>query len=385
MLLQRVSLSASLLACVSAPAGDFPRDPCAEGGGWVCGGQALWVSPDAEECPEEDPDFFNPWFDLDPSNPCTLYPGEGYVIVTPAAGDRGGSFFRSEPFRFEHFRLTAEFELRDGSIQRPGDGMAIIIVGGTAPPGAPGTLGGGLGAAGLGAVPTFIIEIDNWSGDCCDGGDDNHIALTWSPSGFPALDRTCAPRLAPGCNDVMASVDRAKYPLNNRQPHPAVPNRFRLEVVMLAGTMTAHLENEDAGMPRTLLFEYEVPGFAPFDGFLGATASVGGIWQNSIIHSLDVERLEVPRFRRGDADGSGTIEITDAIEILGSLFLWCCLVPPCTDAQDTDDNGAVNISDAVGVLNWLFLGAGDPPAPGPRVCGEDPSPDELSDCVYERC
>ena len=56
------------------------------------------------------------------------------------------------------------------------------------------------------------------------------------------------------------------------------------------------------------------------------------------------------------------------------------VAPACGDAADANDDGRVDISDAVAVLGHLFLGAPEPPAPGPRTCGSDPTADALERC-----
>jgi hypothetical protein len=78
-----------------------------------------------------------------------------------------------------------------------------------------------------------------------------------------------------------------------------------------------------------------------------------------------------PTFRRGDADSSGTIDISDAVGLLGYLFLGAAK-PDCLEAADFDDNGVADISDAVANLGYQFLGAAAPAAPGPVTCGPDP-------------
>ncbi len=82
-------------------------------------------------------------------------------------------------------------------------------------------------------------------------------------------------------------------------------------------------------------------------------------------------------FVRGDADRSGELEITDAIALLGALFLGDGKLG-CEDAADSDDNGVIEITDAIKILGYLFLGGSPPPAPGPSSCGLDPSPDALT-------
>jgi hypothetical protein len=89
-----------------------------------------------------------------------------------------------------------------------------------------------------------------------------------------------------------------------------------------------------------------------------------------------------PLFPRGDADGNGRLEITDAIAILNFLFLGT-FSPACEDALDSDDSGEVLITDAIALLGHLFLGSpqGLPPPFGD--CGADPTPDSLPACGYE--
>ena len=99
-------------------------------------------------------------------------------------------------------------------------------------------------------------------------------------------------------------------------------------------------------------------------------------------------------FARGDADSNGAINLTDAIVILGFLFLGTA-PPNCMDAADVDDSGGdrVTLTDAVVLLNWLFLGRDAPPPPSPSTatyvpadCGPDPTEDPLGcKSPAERC
>jgi hypothetical protein len=91
-----------------------------------------------------------------------------------------------------------------------------------------------------------------------------------------------------------------------------------------------------------------------------------------------------PKFRRGDADPNGVVELTDAVAILGYLFLAGTL--SCPDAADVDDTGVIELTDVVYLLNWLFLAGADIPAPGPSACGPDPTADDtLSACISSGC
>lgn len=88
-------------------------------------------------------------------------------------------------------------------------------------------------------------------------------------------------------------------------------------------------------------------------------------------------------FRRGDVNGSGGVDIGDAISLIECLFL-AGKCPSCPDAADVNDDGSVNLGDVVGTLFWLFSGGPPPAEPGPHHCGLDPTRDELGACVTLR-
>jgi hypothetical protein len=89
------------------------------------------------------------------------------------------------------------------------------------------------------------------------------------------------------------------------------------------------------------------------------------------------------QFKRGDVDVNGSLEITDAIKVLGYLFLGEG-APTCLDAADNDDDGTVNITDAVYSLSFLFLGGPAPKSPFPE-CGVDPVIDALGCESFAGC
>ncbi|MBI4583008.1 MAG: hypothetical protein HY717_03145 [Planctomycetes bacterium] len=77
--------------------------------------------------------------------------------------------------------------------------------------------------------------------------------------------------------------------------------------------------------------------------------------------------LKEVKYLRGDVDGSGEADVSDAIGILIFLFVDGKL-PKCLSAFDADDSGAVDITDPIALLNFLFLGGEPPPAPF-SACG----------------
>jgi len=95
-------------------------------------------------------------------------------------------------------------------------------------------------------------------------------------------------------------------------------------------------------------------------------------------------------FHRGDAEGDGAVDLSDAVFLIDSLFLGGP-APGCLESADGDNDGSVDLSDAIGILNFLFL-AGAPPAPPgppPLPCGRDPdpagSPNALGCASYWAC
>ena len=91
-----------------------------------------------------------------------------------------------------------------------------------------------------------------------------------------------------------------------------------------------------------------------------------------------------PLFRRGDANASGAVDISDSVAILGRLFLGAEELA-CDDAADANDDGRQDISDPILILGALFLGTGEIAAPGPATCGSDETPDLLGCASYGTC
>jgi hypothetical protein len=88
------------------------------------------------------------------------------------------------------------------------------------------------------------------------------------------------------------------------------------------------------------------------------------------------------KFRRGDVNGDGEIDIADSIHLLYHLFAESTR-PGCLDAADLDDGGTLDLSDAIYGLVHLFLG-GLPPRPPHPDCGFDSTIDDLT-CEVTRC
>jgi hypothetical protein len=73
------------------------------------------------------------------------------------------------------------------------------------------------------------------------------------------------------------------------------------------------------------------------------------------------------RFKRGDANDDGSVNLTDGSYINLYLFQGGA-VPRCKAAADADANGAIEITDSIYIFNYLFSGGAAPPRPGPLIC-----------------
>lgn len=92
----------------------------------------------------------------------------------------------------------------------------------------------------------------------------------------------------------------------------------------------------------------------------------------------------VTRFRRGDVDLNGTVNLADPVASLSALFVPGTSAAACSDSADANDDGRHDISDALYVLSWLFV-PGSPEIPEPGLaCGVDRTPDALS-CTQGSC
>lgn len=107
-----------------------------------------------------------------------------------------------------------------------------------------------------------------------------------------------------------------------------------------------------------------------------------------VVCSIDMGAYEFVNtgdgFIRADVNQDQSIDLGDAITILGALFGGDPL--GCEDAADANDDGTLNVADAIRILDHLFSPASPPlpPPVGPR-CGDDPTPDSLECLVSLSC
>lgn len=77
------------------------------------------------------------------------------------------------------------------------------------------------------------------------------------------------------------------------------------------------------------------------------------------------------QFTRGDANGDGSIDVTDAVRILFALFAGGAPLG-CATSGDVNDDETVDVTDAVMLLNHVFVTGVAIPPPYPN-CGVDPT------------
>jgi VCBS repeat protein/dockerin type I repeat protein len=101
-------------------------------------------------------------------------------------------------------------------------------------------------------------------------------------------------------------------------------------------------------------------------------------------------------FHRGDGNGDGVLDVSDAVCMIQYLFTGQSpagggRVLRCLEAADSNNDGAIDCSDAVFVFNYMFLGGDAPASPGPppHPCGPDSDPlgsnGDLGCDTYSRC
>lgn len=107
-------------------------------------------------------------------------------------------------------------------------------------------------------------------------------------------------------------------------------------------------------------------------------ASVGiGLLESFVLVDGTI-RIESMVFVRGDSNGDGNVDLSDAQHTLNYLFSGAQR-PACFDAADSNDDGQVDIADSITTLQFLFLdnGLDTLPMPYPDE-GEDPTADGLT-------
>lgn len=99
---------------------------------------------------------------------------------------------------------------------------------------------------------------------------------------------------------------------------------------------------------------------------------------------LDGSAALATNFIRGDANVSGTVDLSDGIVTLEVIFLGKPK-PGCDDAMDSNDDGEPDITDAIYTLTFLFVDSTQPPPPPYPGCGIDETEDHTTCDAFPDC
>lgn len=102
----------------------------------------------------------------------------------------------------------------------------------------------------------------------------------------------------------------------------------------------------------------------------------------------DVGDCDRPQFRRGDANSSGIVDISDAVAILDGVYLGGDAIR-CREAADADHNAEVDLTDALVIIEVLFAGNEGVAGVHWNECALDPDPvgsaGDLGCAFYDAC
>jgi len=105
----------------------------------------------------------------------------------------------------------------------------------------------------------------------------------------------------------------------------------------------------------------------------------GGVHEDAYVMLWSTDP-DPAKFRRGDSNQDGAMDLADALATLGFVFNGTNPeVANCADAADTNDDGVIDLSDAIYLLDFVFNGTVPQPDPPFDECGPDPTLDGL-DC-----
>ncbi len=211
----------------------------------------------------------------------------------------------------------------------------------------------------------------------------NVLAVQVNNTNLTSSDLSMIPKLvsyADVCPTSLTCTVRANGDIYLRWVNPVSPPPFSLLEIHRNGAYLADVPN------------LNVPTYTDNDPLSGQNLYEVRAFldDNSACTDDGIPSCQVPEnptentFRRGDADDSESVNLTDAVYILNGLFLGQ-EQPSCPDAADADDDGNIRLTDAIYILLHLFQGGPVPPSPGSTKCGEDPEDDRLADCEYTSC
>ena len=112
--------------------------------------------------------------------------------------------------------------------------------------------------------------------------------------------------------------------------------------------------------------------------------TIGGLSQIPELESGNICFIDSVAFIRGDSNDDGSLNLADAIFLIG-YFFGGGNQPPCRSSANTNGDAVVDIGDVIFVINHQFLAGPQPSAPYPN-CGADPAGEAGIGCeIYSHC
>ena len=124
-------------------------------------------------------------------------------------------------------------------------------------------------------------------------------------------------------------------------------------------------------MRRDVLEPFRSTKGFPRSDLLSLDKDLGDVQELARSVKDDLDQHE-EKFIRGDSNGDGTLDMSDALHTFSYLYLGGP-ASSCMAAADANDDEVVDISDGVGTLNSLFVSSTPLPPPGSEA-GVDPTP-----------
>ena len=232
-----------------------------------------------------------------------------------------------------------------------------------------------------------IVAFDIFLPDPGVGGGNVYISGDHGGGGFSnETDR--GPQLGWHPDGRLTSFGRtliAEYPWEEWQS-------VRLEIDLVADTFT-FLWKAKADMGPMLVLGEDLPFHRDrrlnfLDRFSVAhftnAPNEGDVSKHAYFDNVQVSEEPKSKFRRGDCNDDGAVDLSDASCILNWQFLGGS-PPGCVAATNTNGDKGIDIADAIYLLGSLFLGS-PPPAPPFPGCGPGTLPvDDQLGCEAPNC
>lgn len=170
---------------------------------------------------------------------------------------------------------------------------------------------------------------------------------------------------------VFSSVPPPGKVLPVGEDFPAVVAKYRV-IADLDPDLPTRLEFSDSLNP---------PNSPPTK--VGLTVDGRTLRPERITDGLVFGEKRVP-FRRGDVNGDGRINVSDAAACARYLFVGQGSVFRCEEIYDADADGRLDISDPIHLLAYLFLGQPAPPEPF-LACGSGAGSSGSLGCARSNC